>query len=347
MGSSQSKISFQTLRERLRDSSFSVVKTGPCYVSHHTVASIASPGTQRFGILVKTKKDCVHLMFHFKFKKFLPEGWEQSMRRDEVRTLLPFYQYYVTKSGQPWPRNQKDDGTKVLSVEGTFTRPKGNPFVTGTDSSNVNDVAKALVDATHLDGEEGKAFVFSKKTSVDAEKFKGVRIVSTGGFYDIDENLHDEERKWGSPIYLKDVGRLTSKCDTKDQYFRVKPVDISLAYREERGGRALVVDKSKDMIRWTQELLDQRQEWHTAFKNAKKNSPDEATVNRFVASLVSPTRRLACETSPFVDFLSVLAILLPILFLIYWMFLRRIYYPERNTPTIRKTVKGPRFRAAL
>jgi len=200
------KISFQALRQRLQakdDSKFTVVKTGPCYVSHHknaVNADNAGPLTQRFGILVKTKKDSVHLMFHFKFEKFLPEGWEQTKRRDEVQTRLPFYQYYVTKSGQPWPRNQKDDGTKVLSPlagwescmqksgktlyykgdpdhpptvdaegdvywdddhpvedltytrpEGTFTRPEANPFVTATDSSNVNDVAEALADATHLD----------------------------------------------------------------------------------------------------------------------------------------------------------------------------------------------------
>jgi len=51
-------------------------------------------------------------------------------------------------------------------------------------------------------------------------------------------------------------------------------------------------------------------------------------------------RRLACETSPLADFLSMLAILLPLMFLLYWMFLRRIYYPKRNTPTIQKTVRS-------
>jgi len=162
--------------------------------------------------------------------------------------------------------------------------------------------------------------------------------------------------KWGSPIYLKDVGRLSSKCDTKDQYFRVKPIDITQEFRNPTdrdqfyvngGNDAAHVSYSQDKIRWTQEDFCQRQYWDTAFKSAVASSPDKATIDTYVKSLISSRRRLACETSPFVDFLSVLAILLPLLFLIYWMFLRRIYYPERNTPAIRKTVKGPRFRAAL
>merc|ERR1711964_261964 len=102
-----------------------------------------------------------------------------------------------------------------------------------------------------------------------------------------------------------------------------------------------------DEIQWDDKLLQQRQQWAKSFA-AIKNSPDKATVDKYVAELVAkPDRRLACETSPFVDFLSVLAILLPLMFLIYWMFLRRIYYPKRNKSVIQKTVKGSRFRAAL
>merc|ERR1711964_788322 len=91
-----------------------------------------------------------------------------------------------------------------------------------------------------------------------------------------------------------------------------------------------------------------QQRWADAFATAIENSPAKPTVDSYVAQLVAdPNRRLACETSPFADFLSVLAILLPLFFLIYWMFLRRIYYPQRNKPTIQKTVKRTRFRDAL
>merc|ERR1711964_556438 len=146
---------------------------------------------------------------------------------------------------------------------------------------------------------------------------------------------------------------------TKDQYFRVKAVNVvkptvnplagSRQSRQNMTHSAASVPR-QDHIPWTGELLLQRQEWSKAFKNAVQNPPDKATVDSFVANLISERdtpRRLACETSPFVDFLSVLAIFLPLMFLIYWMFLRRIYYPSRNKPTVQKTVKAPIFRTAL
>merc|ERR1711964_889065 len=151
---------------------------------------------------------------------------------------------------------------------------------------------------------------------------------------------------------------------TKDQYFRVKAVNVvtptvnplagTRQSRQNMTHSAASVPR-QDHIPWTGELLQQHQEWSKSFTNAVLNSPDKATVDSFVANLISKRdtpkrdtpRRLACETSPFVDFLSVLAIFLPLMFLIYWMFLRRIYYPSRNKPTVQKTVKAPIFRTAL
>jgi len=50
----------------------------------------------------------------------IPAGWEETVVDGQ-----PFYQYYVNKSGQPWPRNQKDDdGTKKKSGKGRPTRPE-------------------------------------------------------------------------------------------------------------------------------------------------------------------------------------------------------------------------------
>merc|ERR1711964_24241 len=111
-----------------------------------------------------------------------------------------------------------------------------------------------------------------------------------------------------------------------------------------------------DEIPWTHPLLDKREEWTASFKKATQESPDRrATVDAAVCNLVaeqqmiSSHRRLACDSSPLSDFLSLLAVLLPLMFLIYWMFVRRIHYPQRNTPTNQKTFKGsrPGFRTAL
>merc|ERR1711964_947152 len=95
--------------------------------------------------------------------------------------------------------------------------------------------------------------------------------------------------------------------------------------------------------------IQQREAWADSFATAKRNSPAKPIVDKYVAELFAkPDRRLACETSPLADFLSVLAILLPIMFLLYWMVLRRIYYPERNRPVIQKTFRSTlnKFRTA-
>jgi len=183
--------------------------------------------------------------------------------------------------------------------------------------------------------------------------------------------------KWGSPIYLKAVIKVdpnskSSIFPTEDQYFRVKPVDYTIQYYHNPenwgglstgGGVSEAVQRTyMDKTEWDSKFLQQREQWAKSF-TAIQNSPDcpdKTTVDKYVAELLGKPpqpepdrsqyafadRRLACETSPFVDFLSVLALLLPLLFLLYWMFLRRIYYPKRNTPAIQKTVKA-RFRAAL
>merc|ERR1711964_434217 len=104
-----------------------------------------------------------------------------------------------------------------------------------------------------------------------------------------------------------------------------------------------------DTVEWTDDLKDQHVAWTAAFKTACENSPDEKIVDEDIATLIreTNTRRLASETSPPSDsFLSLLAILLPLFFVLYWMFLRRVYYSAEKKPAnLRKpSLTKPVFR---
>jgi len=162
----------------------------------------------------------------------------------------------------------------------------------------------------------------------------------TWNYYYWDNNRRPKVTTWNHPSRpIKD-----GKNPTENQYFRVKAVN--------REKKTPTFDSDEtDMEPWTSELIKDRQQWLDSFAKAIRSPPEDQIVQDFVDSLVpkpdTGARRLACEVSPLTDFLSILAILLPILFLIYWMFLRRIYYPKRNKPTIRKTFRSnSEFRTA-
>jgi len=214
-------------------------------------------------------------------------------------------------------------------------------------------------DLDRLDAVEGNAFVFSKQSvpsSIKRFRVKAngepvaldIRDLARGG------NIRNDE-DWGSPIHLTNVLRIVPKGDanpTEEQYFRVKAVEREEISRSSGNSplRINTVFGEKDTMPWTKELVKYRAQWGKSLQRAFLNSPDVNIARTFVDSLLpkpKPDRRLACEVSPLADFLSILAILLPILFLIYWMFLRRIYYPKRNQPTIRKTFRSnSEFRTA-
>merc|ERR1711964_520742 len=200
-----------------------------------------------------------------------------------------------------------------------------------------SEPVKTALLAVNLDDKTAKEIFFFFNTKVDAKTYNKC--------YEQDRKWPMLEREveglqgdgcgaWGSPIYLKGVKRVDAKKGVsaiKDFYFRVKEVRAEL-----RGQNNL---HHKDTVSWNDGLKEQHAAWDKAFTTASENSPkesDEAIVDDDIAELLAEAttnRRLVCETSPPSDsFLALLATLLPLFFMLYWMFLRRVYYSAEKKP---------------
>jgi len=210
------------------------------------------------------------------------------------------------------------------------------------ETDSLDDIKKKLSSAETLDGLIGESFLFCNETVVDATKdFSVIKGGSTS-------------KKWGSPIKLQKVVHFEKKLSLKKKYFRVKQCTIE--------------GSIKDQLGWDDELKKKHEDWNQAFLTACKNSPDKEVVHAHALILrpenpsdnvtfnttkkthKSPTRvqykfsrRLTCEASQSDDnVLELLALLLSVLFLLYWFVLRRIYNPAGTSQLLRNHKGFPR-----